>query len=133
MSFPDAIKSVLSQYAGFKGRARRSEYWWFALFSFVVSLVAGILDGVLGTSLGEGGSLGVIGLIVNLALLLPALAVGVRRLHDTDKSGWWLLIGLVPFVGAIVLLVFFVKAGTPGTNRFGHDPKVEPQVAPSYS
>ncbi|MFI7576551.1 DUF805 domain-containing protein [Micromonospora sp. NPDC049497] len=133
MSFIDAIKSVLTQYVGFKGRARRSEYWWFALFSFLVSLVAGFLDGVLGMSLGEGGSLGVLGLIVSLALLLPTLAVAVRRLHDTDKSGWWLLIGLVPFVGAIVLLVFFVKDGTPGTNRFGDDPKAETQAAPSFA
>ncbi|MEV1144744.1 DUF805 domain-containing protein [Micromonospora sp. NPDC049799] len=133
MSFIDAIKSVLTQYVGFKGRARRSEYWWFALFSFLVSLVAGFLDGVLGMSLGEGGSLGVLGLIVSLALLLPTLAVAVRRLHDTDKSGWWLLIGLVPLVGGIVLLVFFVKDGTPGTNRFGDDPKAETQAAPSFA
>ncbi|MEW2381838.1 DUF805 domain-containing protein [Micromonospora sp. NPDC047707] len=126
----DAIKSVLSQYAGFRGRARRSEYWWFFLFTLIVGLVAGILDGALGTSIGSGaGATGVIGLIVGLALLLPGLAVAVRRLHDTDRSGWWLLIGLVPLVGGIVLLVFFVMDGTRGSNRYGADPKDAPQAA----
>ncbi|MEV4491766.1 DUF805 domain-containing protein [Micromonospora coxensis] len=130
MSPLDAIKSVLSQYAGFRGRARRSEYWWFALFSSLVGFVAGILDGALGTKLGsDPNSTGVIGLIVTLALLLPSLAVSVRRLHDTDRSGWWLLIGLVPLVGFIVLLVFFVKDGTQGSNRFGADPKDAPHAA----
>ncbi|MGN9812519.1 DUF805 domain-containing protein [Micromonospora sp. BQ11] len=133
MSFADAIRSVLTQYVGFTGRARRSEYWWFALFSFLVSIVAAILDGVFGTNLGDAGSTGVIGLIVTVALLLPSLAVGVRRLHDTDRSGWWLLIGLVPLVGAIVLLVFFVKDGTPGANRFGPDPRDRAQAAPSIA
>ncbi|MEU4715257.1 DUF805 domain-containing protein [Micromonospora purpureochromogenes] len=130
MSPIDAIKSVLSQYAGFGGRARRSEYWWFALFTLILSIVAGILDGALGTNIGsDPSSTGVIGLIVSLALLLPTLAVAVRRLHDTDRSGWWLLIGLVPLVGAIVLLVFFVKDGTRGSNQYGADPKDAPQAA----
>ncbi|MER7460273.1 DUF805 domain-containing protein [Micromonospora sp. NPDC126480] len=130
MSPVDAIKSVLSQYVGFRGRARRSEYWWFALFTMILNVVAVILDGALGTKLGsDPGSTGVIGLIVTLALLLPGLAVSVRRLHDTDRSGWWLLIGLVPLVGFIVLLVFFVKDGTQGSNRFGADPKDAPYAA----
>ncbi|MEV0724369.1 DUF805 domain-containing protein [Micromonospora purpureochromogenes] len=130
MSPIDAIKSVLSQYAGFSGRARRSEYWWFVLFSLILGIVAGVLDGALGTDIGsDPSSTGVIGLIVSLALLLPTLAVAVRRLHDTDRSGWWLLIGLVPLVGAIVLLVFFVKDGTRGTNRYGADPKDTPHAA----
>ncbi|WP_446215674.1 DUF805 domain-containing protein [Micromonospora sp. IBHARD004] len=133
MSFTAAIRSVLTQYVGFTGRARRSEYWWFALFTVLVGLAAAILDGVLGTTLGSRGSTGVIGIIVNLALLLPTLAVGVRRLHDTDRSGWWLLIGLVPIVGAIVLLVFFVLDSTPGTNRFGANPKERPLPVPSIA
>ncbi|MFF5173346.1 DUF805 domain-containing protein [Micromonospora sp. NPDC000089] len=133
MSFTAAIRSVLSQYVGFTGRARRSEYWWFALFTVLVSLVAAILDSVLGTDLGSGRSTGILGLIVNLALLLPSLAVGVRRLHDTDKSGWWILIGLIPIVGAIILLVFFVADSTPGTNRFGANPKERPQAAPGFA
>jgi uncharacterized membrane protein YhaH (DUF805 family) len=139
MSFTAAIRSVLTQYAGFTGRARRSEYWWFALFTVLVGLAAAILDSVLGTTLGPDnsaawrGSTGVIGIIVNLALLLPTLAVAVRRLHDTDRSGWWLLIGLVPIVGAIVLLVFFVLDSKPGTNRFGANPKERPLPAPGFA
>ena len=130
MSAVDAIKSVFSQYAGFAGRARRSEYWWFFLFTLILSFIAGILDGALGTSIGSGpSSTGVVGLVVGLALLLPGLAVAVRRLHDTDRSGWWLLIGLVPLVGGIVLLVFFVMGGTRGSNRYGADPKDAPQAA----
>ncbi|MFG2048276.1 DUF805 domain-containing protein [Micromonospora sp. NPDC048935] len=122
MSFGAAIKSVLSQYVGVSGRARRSEYWWFALFTLLVSIVAAILDSSLGLTF-EGSSTGVIGLIASLVLLLPSLAVAVRRLHDTDRTGWWLLIALVPVVGAIVLIVFFVLEGTPGANRFGPSPK----------
>ncbi|MCZ7378532.1 DUF805 domain-containing protein [Micromonospora sp. WMMC250] len=122
MSFVDAIKSVFSQYVGFTGRARRSEYWWFALFTILVSIVASILDGALGLDF-EGSTTGLIGLVASLALLLPSLAVGVRRLHDTDRTGWWLLIALVPLVGFIVLIVFFVLDSTPGTNRFGPSPK----------
>ncbi|WP_433535613.1 DUF805 domain-containing protein [Micromonospora sp. CA-249363] len=123
MSFVTAVKSVLSQYVGFTGRARRSEYWWFALFTVLVSIVASVLDNALGLTFVDGSSNGFIGLVVSLALLLPTLAVAVRRLHDTDKTGWWLLIGLVPIVGAIVLIVFFVIDGTPGANRFGPSPK----------
>ncbi|MFV2020575.1 DUF805 domain-containing protein [Micromonospora sp. LOL_023] len=122
MSFTAAVRSVLTQYVGFSGRARRSEYWWFALFSLLVSIVTSILDTALGTNF-EGSSNGVIGLIVSLALLLPGPAVVVRRLHDTDRSGWWILIGLIPIIGWIVLLVFYVQNGTPGPNRFGPDPK----------
>jgi uncharacterized membrane protein YhaH (DUF805 family) len=133
MSFTAAIRSVLTQYVGFTGRARRSEYWWFTLFTVLVGLAAAILDSGLGTTPGSDGSTGVIGIIVNLALLLPTLAVAVRRLHDTDRSGWWLLIGLVPIVGAIVLLVFFVLDSTPGTNRFGANPKERPLPAPSIA
>ncbi|WP_433649132.1 DUF805 domain-containing protein [Micromonospora zamorensis] len=122
MSFIAAVKSVFSQYVGFTGRARRSEYWWFALFAVIVGIVAAILDSALGLTF-ENGSTGFIGLVVNLALLLPTLAVAVRRLHDTDRTGWWVLIGLVPLVGAIVLIVFFVSDSTHGANRFGPSPK----------
>jgi len=133
MSFTAAIRSVLTQYIGFTGRARRSEYWWWVLFTVLVGFAAAILDGVLGTTLGDNSATGVIGVIVNLALLLPTLAVAVRRLHDTDRSGWWLLIGLVPIVGAIVLLVFFVLDSTPGTNRFGANPKERSLPAPGLA
>jgi uncharacterized membrane protein YhaH (DUF805 family) len=95
----------------FGGRAVRSEYWFFILFQFLVVVALSIVDLVVGT--------GVLSSIASLALLLPTLAVGARRLHDTDKSGWWLLIGLIPLIGAIVLIVFFCQEGTPGANRYG--------------
>ncbi|GAA4495809.1 DUF805 domain-containing protein [Pseudaeromonas paramecii] len=107
--------SVLKNYVTFNGRARRTEYWMFTLFNIIFSIVAGVLDAVLG--------LGFINLIYTLAVLLPAIAVGVRRLHDTDRSGWWMLIGLIPLIGAIVLLVFFCLEGEKQENRFGADPK----------
>jgi uncharacterized membrane protein YhaH (DUF805 family) len=124
MSFTAAVRSVLSQYVGFGGRARRAEYWWFVLFSVLVGIVTSILDIALGTDFeGSVTSGGLFNLIANLALLLPSLAVAVRRLHDTDRSGWWILIALIPLIGAIVLLVFFVQDGTAGPNRFGPSPK----------
>ena len=114
LAFPDAVKSVLNQYANFSGRARRSEYWWFVLFYALVYVVAAIIDGILGVP--------ILTLIVALGLLVPALAVSVRRLHDTDRSGWWLLLNLVPF-GGIVVLVFSCLDSQPGPNRFGPSPK----------
>src|SRR4051812_3359841 len=128
MNLVEAVRSVLSKYATFSGRARRAEYWWFVLFQVLVGIVAAILDAALGTGFGSGS--GVFSLIVTLALLLPGLAVTVRRLHDTDRSGWWILIGLIPVVGAIVLIVFTVLDGTPGPNRFGPSPKHA--AAPGY-
>jgi uncharacterized membrane protein YhaH (DUF805 family) len=134
VSFTEAVRSVLTQYATFSGRARRAEYWWFVLFEVLVGIVAGILDAILGTDFGSGS--GVISLLVTLALLLPGIAVTVRRLHDTDRTGWWILIALVPFAGFIVLLVFTVMDGTPGPNRFGASPKQPPTAgygnAPQY-
>jgi uncharacterized membrane protein YhaH (DUF805 family) len=122
MSFQDAIRTCLQRkYADFHGRARRSEYWFFILFSAIVSAVAGILDTIFGIRSGTYGT-GPIQGIVQLALLLPTLAVGVRRLHDTSRSGWWLLIGLIPFVGWIILLVFFVQDSQPA-NQHGPNPK----------
>jgi len=115
MSITDAVRSVLTQYATFSGRARRSEYWWFFLAYFIASVVASIIDGILGVT--------VLGVILALGLLIPSLAVGVRRLHDIGKSGWWLLIGLIPLVGAIVLLVFACQDSQPGTNQWGPSPK----------
>lgn len=119
MSFQDSVKICLSKYADFSGRARRSEYWWFFLFNVLVSIVASIIDAILGT---RSGNFGVIEGIASLALLLPGLAVGARRLHDTTKSGWWLLIGLIPCVGLIVLIIFFVQDSHPD-NKYGPSPK----------
>lgn len=126
MSFTEAVRSVLTQYATFTGRARRSEFWWFALFYFLVMVVASILDGLLGLSYG-GGYFGVFYTLAWLALLLPNIAVTVRRLHDTGRSGWWWLIWLVPLVGWIILIVFCVEDSKPGANQYGPSPKGEAQ------
>jgi uncharacterized membrane protein YhaH (DUF805 family) len=101
---------VLRKYAVFKGRARRKEYWMFVLFNIIIGLILGFI--------------GILGTLYMLAVLLPSLAVGVRRLHDAGRSGWWLLIGLVPIIGGIVLLVFFVQDSQPGENEYGPNPKV---------
>ena len=102
----------LKKYADFTGRARRKEYWLFYLLVIVAYIVAMTLDGVLGMGSMLAGYYGPLTGLLGLALIVPGLAVGARRLHDTDRSGWWLLIGLIPFVGGLVLLYFFVIEGT---------------------
>ena len=119
MGFGEAIQSGFKNYVGFSGRASRSEYWFWVLFAFLVSLVAKIGDAGLG---GGMSSVGLLGGIVTLALLLPNIAMAMRRLHDRDKSGWWLLLVFIPLIGAIILIVWFVMRGTQGPNRFGADP-----------
>lgn len=114
----------LRRYAEFSGRSRPKEYWMFALFVFLVSIVLSVVEAVVGLGGSIGGSTGPLTLLFSLAILVPGLAVGVRRLHDTDRSAWWLLIALVPIVGAIVLLVFMILSGTNGANKFGPDPLV---------
>lgn len=106
---------VLKKYAVFNGRARRAEYWWFTLFSIIASVVLSVIDGVLGTP-------GVLAGIYALAVLLPSIAVAIRRLHDTGRSGWWLLLTLVPVAG-IVVIVFLVLDSQPGENEHGPNPK----------
>ncbi len=129
MTFPEAVKSVLSQYVGFSGRARRSEYWWFVLFSVLVGIVASILDSILfAPDPGTARTVGPINGLASLALLLPSLAVGVRRLHDTNRSGWWLLLWFVPIVGWIVLIVWYCQDSGPD-NQYGPSPKGAPQGA----
>jgi uncharacterized membrane protein YhaH (DUF805 family) len=113
---------VLKNYAVFQGRARRKEYWMYTLFNVLVLIVLSILDRVLGLS-SETYGIGPLYVLYALAVLIPGLAVGVRRLHDIDKSGWWMLIAFIPLIGGIVLLVFAVMEGTAGSNRFGPDPK----------
>ena len=117
MSFVDAIKSGFTQYVGFAGRARRSEFWYFYLFTILATIVASILQRALTNSQN-----GIITAIVGLAIVLPSLAVAVRRLHDTSRSGWWLLIGLIPVVGTIILIVFWVQ-DSHGDNQYGPSPK----------
>lgn len=112
--------SVLKQYAVFRGRARRTEYWMFVLCNVIVMLLLSMVDKLI------GGDKEFISGIYSLAVLLPSLAVTVRRLHDTDRSGWWLLIGLIPIIGTLVLIYFMASNGQQGPNRFGDDPKATP-------
>ena len=114
---------ALKNYVGFSGRSRRSEYWYFTLFYLVIAIVLSVLDGIVFGGSVDGKGTPVLSGLFMLAMLLPSIAVGIRRLHDTDRSGWWLLIGLVPLVGFIVLIVFFVQDSRPGDNRFGANPK----------
>ena len=113
---------VLKKYAVFKGRARRKEYWYFILFNTIISFVLSVMEEAAG-GLGPEEVVGLLGGIYALAMLIPTLAVSVRRLHDTGRSGWWILIVLIPFIGFIVMLVFMVLDGTPGQNQYGANPK----------
>jgi uncharacterized membrane protein YhaH (DUF805 family) len=113
--------AVLQNYAGFSGRARRTEYWMFALFNIIISIVLNLIGMAV-----KGGS--ILAAIYSLAVLIPALAVGVRRLHDTGRSGWWLLIALIPLIGAIVLIVFMATEGDHGDNAYGPNPKLSPAL-----
>ena len=116
------LEAVKNNYANFSSRARRSEYWYFILFYLLIYIVLMIIDNVAGLQLGEAG-IGILGLLFTLAMLVPSISVGVRRLHDTGRSGWWLLIGLVPLIGGLVLLWFYVQEGVRGSNQYGADPK----------
>lgn len=124
MNFQDAVRTCLNKYATFSGRARRPEYWWFALFTWLATLVAGLLDQML-----LGPDMGIFGFIVGVGLFLPILAAGARRLHDSDRTAWWLLIGLIPIIGFLVLIFFFVQPSTQGENRFGPEPPERPAAA----
>jgi uncharacterized membrane protein YhaH (DUF805 family) len=113
---------VLKQYADFSGRARRKEYWMFVLFNMIFAIVAMILDNVLGIAI-EGIGYGPLYGLYILAMLIPGLAVAVRRLHDVGKSGWMFFIVLIPLIGAIWLLVLMVTDSQQGTNKWGQNPK----------
>lgn len=120
MGFQDAIRSVFSKYVTISGRAPRSEYWWWFLFVLLGQIVFGIIDGALFGASPE--SPGILGALFGLAILLPSICVAGRRLHDRDMSAWWLLLALIPIIGFLVLLYFYVTPGTNGPNRFGPDP-----------
>jgi uncharacterized membrane protein YhaH (DUF805 family) len=107
---------VLERYAKFDGRAGRAEFWWFVLANFLVMVVLNILGNV-------SSLFNIVYFVYAVGVLIPSIAVAIRRLHDTDKSGWWLLIGFVPIVGFIVLIVFYATAGTPGPNKYGAGPE----------
>lgn len=110
IGFLDAVKLFFKNYTNFKGRSRRSEYWWFCLFNMIVSTLLGlIIPDIAG--------------LWALVILVPTLSLVARRLHDIGKSGWWYLIGLIPLVGGIILLVWFCKDSTPETNQWGPNPK----------
>jgi uncharacterized membrane protein YhaH (DUF805 family) len=111
MSFSQSITTCLSKYAVFSGRASRAEYWWFFLFYTLAYLVAIVIDSTLGTPF-------VFTALALLVLIVPAIAAGIRRLHDTGRSGWWYLVTLIPFVGGIWLLVLLAQPGTPGPNQY---------------
>jgi uncharacterized membrane protein YhaH (DUF805 family) len=113
---------ALKKYAVFSGRSRRMEYWYFVLFNIIVAVVLSLIDRLTST-FSAASNIGLLSGIYALAVLIPTLAVTVRRLHDIDRTGWWILINLIPLIGTIVLLVFELTPGTPGSNRFGPDPK----------
>lgn len=138
MGFVEAVRTCLEKYATFSGRARRSEYWWFFLFGVLSSLVANVLDAlVFGVSVEPVGTVqdattsgldvfyfvpSIFGLALGIALLLPSISVAVRRLHDRGKSGWWWWLWLLPIIGWIIMLIWYVSRGTIGPNAYGPDP-----------
>ena len=109
MTLVESVTIVLTKYADFTGRARRSEYWWFALASFVVSFLLSFSD--------------LLQALWSLAVLIPTIAVGVRRMHDTGRSGWFLLVGLIPIIGWILVIVWLATEGDPSSNEYGPSPK----------
>ncbi|MGE5106678.1 MAG: DUF805 domain-containing protein [Sphingobacteriales bacterium] len=114
MNFIEAVRNVLTKYAHFNGRARRSEYWWFFLFNIILSILANVIDVITNPN-----GAGMVDTIVTIGLLIPGIAVAVRRMHDVGKSGWYVLI-------PIYNLVLTCTAGDMGTNKYGTDPKVHP-------
>ena len=113
---------VLKNYAVFRGRAQRQEYWYFFLFNIIISIALSYIDSAMGNP-GVGEGAGMLGTVYSIAVLVPSIAVGVRRLHDTGRTGWWMLLGLIPIIGALVLIYFFVLDSTPGSNEYGPNPK----------
>ena len=120
MSFTDAVRTCLKEkYINFSDRAARSEYWWFALFCWGVAIALSILDNLV---FNDASGYGIFSTMWGLAIVVPSIGVGVRRLHDLDKSGWWLLLSCIPVIGFIILVFWFIQQGTAGQNRFGADP-----------
>lgn len=126
MGMIEAVKLFFNRYTDFKGRSSRAEYWWVYLFNFLVMIVPYLILFTVG--MGSDGlniigmlMAGIIGLYV-LATIIPGLAIAFRRMHDRNMTAWWLLLGLIPYIGSIVLLVIFVLPGTKGPNKFGVDP-----------
>jgi len=115
MDIMESVKTCFSKYVTFSGRATRSEFWWFMLFCFLGGLVLGLIDG----AIFGFGAVGIFALIFQLAVILPSLAVGARRLHDIGRTGWWQLIALIPLIGLLVLIYFYVQKSHEGENQYG--------------
>ena len=122
---------VMKKYAVFSGRARRQEYWMFVLSNVIIVLFLSIIDGIAGSD--SESSRNTLTTLYGLTVLLPSLAVGVRRLHDTGRSGWWMLVGLIPIIGAIVLLIFIIQDSQLMDNQYGPNPKIEITPYQRYS
>ena len=118
MDFMTAVKTCFNKYVTFAGRASRTEFWYFFLFVLIGNLITVVLD----QAVFPGNMISPLNSIFGLVTFLPGLAVSVRRLHDIDRSGWWLLIAFIPLIGVIVLIVWYCMAGGSGANRFGADP-----------
>jgi len=116
------IDTVKTKYVDFNGRAGRAEFWYYMLFYIIIALVLSLVSSFLFSSGTEGGGRSMLSSLLSLALLLPSLGVSIRRLHDIGKSGWWVLISLVPLIGFIVLIIFYVKDSQPGSNEYGANP-----------
>ncbi|MFT7351341.1 MAG: uncharacterized membrane protein YhaH (DUF805 family) [Flavobacterium sp.] len=127
-------KVVFENYTNFTGRARRAEYWYYVLASVIIAIVLAIIDGVFGLEFGGQLKLGILGMVYSLAVLIPGLAVVVRRLHDVGKSGWYYFIVLIPIAGIIWLLVLLCTEGEPTENRYGENPKkIDQDFSTSFS
>ena len=114
MGFGQAISAGFSKYVNFRDRACRSEYWYWTLFTIIASIAAGIIDLTLNTQF--------VTALFSLVTIIPTLAIAIRRLHDLDRTGWWILLGFIPLIGWIILLIWYIDKGTDGPNRFGPDP-----------
>ena len=118
MDFRTAVRTCLSKYATFAGRARRSEFWWFALFVFAGNFLLGVIDAAI-----FPGEIRVFAPVFSLAMLLPSIAVSVRRMHDIGRTGWWVLLHLIPVIGLLVMLYFYVQRSEAGANDYGPPPR----------
>ena len=123
MNFRIAIIKCFMLYTIFSGRAKRAEFWWFFLFCMIVGLMGSVIDAALGLDASIGGN-GVFTTLIQLATFLPSIAVGSRRLHDTNRSGWWQLLWIVVFIGWIPLIIWLASTSKNENNRFGDEPKV---------
>ena len=127
MGMMDAVRSCFNNFANFNGRARRSEYWYFTLFNFLVSFVIGAVAGFIAPQAATG-----LGGIYGLITFIPSVAVGIRRLHDTGRSGWLYLLVLIPIVGGIIVIVFLCQDSQPGRNAYGFNPKQGRHIEEDY-